>query len=159
VNHVTVVSDLGQALAVFGSAHFGDRGGACHDWDGDGTFYVPGSIHLEETVTLGEGLVGFDGESVDEARIVAFTTRPTAEDTWFVAGYSLDPFEGGQVPCLTHSDVPVPEGYPAASFGTTGDEALWRVDSLEQGEAYTETEEYAQLMDVFRSLEIVGITP
>ena len=85
---------------------------------------------------LGDGLIGFDGEPEAEGRIVAFTSRPTAEDAWFIAGYSLDPFEGGQVPCIPYNDVPVPEGYPDASFGTTRDESLWRVDSLEQGEAY-----------------------
>lgn len=159
VNHVTIVSDLEQELAVFGSAFYGDRGGACDDWDGDGTFFVPASIHLEETVPLGDGLIGFDGEPEAEGRIVAFTSRPTAEDAWFIAGYSLDPFEGGQVPCIPYNDVPVPEGYPDASFGTTRDESLWRVDSLEQGQAYAQTEEYEELMDMFRSLEIVGVTP
>ena len=151
---MTIVSDLEQELAVFGSAFYGDRGGACDDWDGDGTFFVPASIHLEETVPLGDGLIGFDGEPEAEGRIARgiqlllrrLLVRRLLE---VLPARDLDRF----------GRVPVPEGYPDASFGTTRDESLWRVDSLEQGQAYAQTEEYEELMDMFRSLEIVGVTP
>jgi len=156
VNQVTIVSELDQELAEFGSAYYGDRGGACEDWDGDGATTVPTEVHLEESVRLGDAPLSSVRGPVDEGRIVAFTSQSDPDTFEFYAGYSQDAFEDGKAQCLRYSDVPVPEDYPDTAFGTTADRALWQVDSFEQGTAYTETQEYAELIDMFRSLELTG---
>lgn len=143
VNAITVVSDRGQELAYFGSAFYGDRGGACHDWDGDGTTMVPARVHFDDPTVL-------DGEG----RVVAYTSERAPGSFDFYAGYTLDQIEPDRVPCLRYSDVPVSEDRLQVSFGTTWDPALWEVPSIEEGEAYAETEEFDELIAMFRSLEV-----
>ena len=78
VNQVTVVSELGQDLAFFGSAFHGDRGGACDDWDGDGSTTVPTEVHAEEGVPLGDQpLHSIRGET-DEFTIIREVLRTAA---------------------------------------------------------------------------------
>lgn len=159
-NQITVVSDRGQELAYFGSAYFGDRGGACGSalqgsmTDAEG--FVPAVVHDDEQVALGDDLVDLEGEPVDAARLVAHTAHPTSDRYAFFAGYTVYPMRDDAVPCLQYSDVAVPEDYPYTSFGTSAAPELWDVDSFEQGTAYTETEEYEELMTMFRSLELTG---
>ncbi|GAA3594163.1 hypothetical protein GCM10010968_04260 [Agrococcus terreus] len=160
VNQLTVVSELGQDLAFFGSASYGDRGGICASPDDPGLVdaegFVPALVHDDELVELGEGLLGMDLEPVEGARLVAHTRTSDDESFVFYAGFTMYPMREDAVPCLQYSDVAVPDGYPQTSFGTTHAPALWQVESYEQGEAYTETEEYSELMDMFRSLELTG---
>lgn len=153
VNDVTIVSDIGQRLAHFGSAYYGDRGGACTGVE-DGM--VPALVHLDETVPLGPGPLASARGPADAGRIVAFTSQYGDARPTFFAGFTQDLVEADRVSCHVYADVPVPEGYPETQFGTTRLEALWELDSLEQGAAYTETEEFSELMDVFRSLELTG---
>lgn len=146
VNSFTVVSDIGQELAFFGSAYYGDRGGACDDWDGDGTIMVPAQLHFDDPTALrGAG------------RVVAYTSERQPGVFDFYAGYTLDEVEADRVPCLRYSDVPVDDERLHASFGTTFDPTLWNVPSFEQGAAYAETEEFRELIEMFRSLEVLEV--
>jgi hypothetical protein len=153
VNDLTIVSEIGQELARFGSAYYGDRGGAC---TGVPDGMIPALVHLEETVPLGDAPLSSARGPAEAGRIVAFTARYGDQRPQFFAGFTQDRVEADRVSCLRYADVPVPEGYPETSFGTTWDAALWEVDSFEQGAAYAETEEFRELMDVFRSLELTG---
>lgn len=146
-----------MALLTIGSG--GDRGGGgCDDWDGDGTGAVPARIHLvEEVDVLGIGLVGSA-----PAYLVAATVQATEGDFSFHVGYSAERPADDRMPCRVDGDVPVPDGHPQVTLGTPSPEmagGLWTVDSFEAGEAYAATEEYAALIDVLRSLEIVGAAP
>ncbi|SFS03912.1 hypothetical protein SAMN04487783_0802 [Agrococcus baldri] len=143
VNAITVVSDIGQELAYFGSAYYGDRGGACDDWDGDGTTMVPGQLHADAMALGGDG------------RVVAYTAQRVEDRFDFVAGFTMDDVEDDRVPCLGYFDVPVPDDHPFTSFSTTHDRALWEVASFAQGAAYAETEEFDELFAMFRSLELL----
>ncbi len=143
VNAITVVSDTGQRLAYFGSAHYGDRGGACAAWDGDGTTSVPAQLHFDAPALAGEG------------RVVAYTREYAAGAFDFFAGYTLDDVESDRAPCLRYSDVPVDEAGLQVSFGTTFDPALWDVPSFADGAAYAETQELDDLIAMFRSLEVL----
>lgn len=156
MNRMDISNADGEVLAFF-SSHYtgGDRGGVCDDWDGDGTGYVPAVVHLDEAVQTAEGpLTSFVGP-VEEGRLVAFSSQQTADTAWFFAGHSLSDVREDSVPCLTYSDVPTPEGYPSTGFGTTGDPERWRMASLEEGIAYAATDEYDQLIEMFRSLELL----
>ncbi|MCR8670050.1 hypothetical protein [Agrococcus sp. HG114] len=153
VNDVTIVSDIGQELARFGSAYYGDRGGTCA---GDEDGMVPALVHLDETVALGGRQLSSARGPAEAGRIVALTSQFEGDRAQFFAGFTQDEVEADRVSCLIYGDVPVPEGYPQTSFRTTWDLALWEVDSFEQGAAYAETEEFRELMDVFRSLELTG---
>lgn len=159
-NRLTVTSELGQDLAFFGSASYGDRGGICASADAplvDAEGFVPALIHDDELIDLGEGLLGMDLEPVEGARLVAHTSTSDDEAFTFYAGYTQHPMREDAVPCLQYADVAVPDDYPHTSFGTTYSiRSLWDVDSFEQGAAYTETEEYRELMEMFRSLELTG---
>jgi len=153
VEWIWVRNSLQHEMALLAIGNGGDRGGACDDWDGDGTAFVPARIHLVEEVDV-------TGESLDDgppAYLYAATVQPAEGDFSFHVGYSTERPEGDRMPCLTYDDVAVPEGYPWVTLGTPSASmggGLWQVDSFDAGAAYAETEEYAALVDVLRSLRL-----
>ncbi|MGM1028861.1 MAG: hypothetical protein ACQEWM_03180 [Actinomycetota bacterium] len=153
VQWIWVRNSLRHEMALLAIGKGGDRGGACDDWDGDGTAFVPARIHLVEEVdvtgeTLGDG---------PPAYLYAATVQPAEGDFSFHVGYSTERPGGDRMPCLIYDDVAVPEGFPSVTLGTppaTIGGGLWQVDSFDAGAAYAETDEYAALVDVLRSLRL-----
>lgn len=143
----------GQEMAVLGIGTGDGRGGYCDDWDGDGSSFVPARIHLVEEVDV-------TGDSLDDGppAYLSAATVGTGEDTFALrVGYTAERPEGDRMPCPLWNDVAVPDGYPVVELGSPGPEmgeGMWSVDSFEAGERYTETEEYATLIDVLRSLQL-----
>lgn len=120
-------------MAVLSMATDGGLGGACDDWDGDGTGYVPAEIHLVEEAGAAAGIDDAAGPFLYAA------TVQEAEDRFsFHAGYSLERPADGRMPCLTYDLVTVPERSPMIMFGTPAStpdgERRFLVDSFDAGE-------------------------
>lgn len=150
---IWVRNSLRHEMALLAIGYGGDRGGACDDWDGDGTGFVPARIHLTEAVdVLGSGL-----EGSAPAYLYAATVQVAEGEFSFHAGYSVDRPADDRMPCFIYDDVAVPDGYPQVTLGTpppTIGGGLWAVDSFEAGEAYAATDEFSALVDVLRSLRL-----
>ncbi|WP_405218482.1 hypothetical protein [Agrococcus sp. Ld7] len=150
---IWVRNSLRHEMALLRLGVGGDRGGACGGNVIAGTSDVPARIHLVEEVDV-------TGETLGDAPptyLYAATVERSDGAFAFHAGYSLERPADDRMPCIVYDDVAVPVDYPQVSFGVPDADiggGLWRVDSLEAGEAYAQTEEYETLMDVLRSLRL-----
>lgn len=114
---------------------------------------MPARIHLVEETDAAASIGAGSGPFLYAA------TMQEAEDRFsFHAGYSLERPAADRMPCLPYDLVTPPERAPMVMFGTPAStpdgERRFLVDSFEAGEQYAQTEEYATLIDVLRSLRL-----